>query len=62
MKRGVTVAVSAVTGKVAAPGELRTISREEVRYSDFDLATSWGSADGIGPDSIDAWLAIQVSK
>ncbi|KAJ7188322.1 hypothetical protein C8R46DRAFT_877954, partial [Mycena filopes] len=32
LARGVDVAVSKVTGKVTTPGEMRTITQEEVRY------------------------------
>lgn len=57
VQRGINVAVSAVTGKIAAFGELRMITSEDVRLRDCVLV---GRAHEIGADSIDAWIAFQV--
>ena len=44
--RAVDVAVSAVTGRGAAPGELRTLSKDEVRVRAAGLVGRWTLIEG----------------
>jgi hypothetical protein len=62
VQRGVNVAASAATGKIAVPGELRTISREEVCGPNSDLVAQWNRIDKAGADSIDTWFGFQVTS